>query len=383
MGRAARQAILVRHFEQHPVTADRAWEFVYRQLLWVDGSTGLAHLYESDKAQPGRSAWYDRAVLFTDLLCKELGVPRERLKNEIDQLFKTCIPLLIESRSGKAKKAQEMALAIAEQGTTELPAKLVKQAAAVASQPPGFVADAELVTEFAEMLTGQLKLQTLKAAAIATELVKRARFYFTVDRKRQNILGEGFEDLLQLLIERLTTVPTDRIKIRQKVDELPGFAQQDHSRERVEAPDLAVVVNNETKLLASTKWSLRQDRQKQLSDELDCYAALRSQRHFPRYVLITNEYDPGRLINTNALKRRNAGISCMYHINPEFLRAVLSETSKYRDEIRPLVVSGRLRSIGDFLKDLNSEYGVGPVSQPLTADQRRLRRLGRLKGDSQ
>ncbi|MBC8109045.1 MAG: hypothetical protein H7Z14_20840, partial [Anaerolineae bacterium] len=55
MGRATRQRVLAQHFEQRPVSVDRAWEFVYRELLWIDSSNGLAHLYESDKAQPGRS----------------------------------------------------------------------------------------------------------------------------------------------------------------------------------------------------------------------------------------------------------------------------------------------------------------------------------------
>ena len=45
---------------------DTAWEFVYRELLWIDKSNGLAHLYESDKAQVGRSHWYERTVSEVD-----------------------------------------------------------------------------------------------------------------------------------------------------------------------------------------------------------------------------------------------------------------------------------------------------------------------------
>ena len=115
-GKESRREILTRHFAQHPVSIDRAWEFIYRELLWIDGSTGLAHLYESDKAQPGRSVWYDRTVKFTDLLCHEF-------------------------------------------------------------------------------------------------------------------------DPLQLLITRLTSIPSDRIAIRRKADELPGF-QAVAQRDRIEAPDL-------------------------------------------------------------------------------------------------------------------------------------------------
>lgn len=379
MGRATRQRVLAEHFEQRPVTVDGAWQFVYRELLWVDSSNGLAHLYESDKAQPGRSAWYDRSVRFTDLLCKELGVDRQHLRNEIDHLFRACLPLLIETRAKQASKKKnqpdELALAIAEEGAKTLPATAVKMAAAMVANTPAFVADADLIAIFADVVAKQFNVSDEKANAVANELAQRARNYFMIQRKRQNILGEGFEDLVQLLVEKLTTVPRDRLFIRQKVDSLPGFRQA-HSRERVDAPDLAVAMNNQTRVLASIKWSLRQDRQKQLSDELDGYVHLLSQKTFPRYVLVTNEYDPGRLINANALSRRDQRITCIYHISPDFLRTVLSGPKW--EELQPLVTEGRLRSIGDFIKDLSREFGLAAESQPLTADQKRLKRLGRI-----
>lgn len=375
MGRETRQKVLAQHFEHRPVTVDRAWEFVYRELLWIDSSNGLAHLYESDKVQPGRSVWYDRSIRFTELLCKEFGVPRHRLSKEIDHLFRTCLPLLIASRVRKAaskkNRADELALAVVEEGAETLPASAVKEAAALVEQEPGFVADADLIAAFATVVTRELSATSGEANTVAHELVKQARNYFTVQRKRQNISGEGFEDLVQLLVERLTTVPPDRLFIRQKADSLPGFRQA-HARERVDAPDLAVAMNNQTRLLASIKWSLRQDRQKQLADELDGYVHLLSQKSFPGYVLITNEYDPGRLINANALSRRDQRISCIYHINPDFLRSVL--TGPKWNELQPLVQEGRLRSIGDFIKDLSREFGVAAESQPLTADQKRVKR---------
>lgn len=369
-GRESRREILARHFAAKPATVDRAWEFVYRELLWIDGSTGLAHLYESDKAQPGRSVWYDRTVKFTDLLCAEFGgITREQLKIEIDGLFKECLQRLIESRK-KTPQKDEIALAVAEDADEALPEEIVEEAEAASDRTGGYVPDADLVAEFAQILASRLNLAMTVAEPVARELVGKARYYFTVERKRQNVLGEGFEDLLQLLIAKLTTVAPDRIMIRKKADDLPGFAAQ-HNRDRIEAPDLAVVVGSETKLLASIKWSLRQDRQKQLSDELDCYAALLSQDSFPRYILITNEYDPGRLVNTNALGRRGQAISCMYHVNPNLLREVLSDGQKYKEDLLPLVESGRLRSIGDLLRDLESAYGTNTPRQPLTADQKR------------
>jgi len=369
-GKESRREILTRHFKQRPVRMDRAWEFVYRELLWIDGSTGLGHLYESDKAQPGRSVWYERTVKFTDRLCAEFGnITRDQLKSKIDQLFKECLQRLIEARK-KTSQTDEIAQAIAEEGEDALSEEVVAEADDATEQPADYVPDADLVAEFTQLLIGRLQLTAEVAEPLARTLVGKARYYFTVERKRQNVLGEGFEDLLQLLIAKLTTVPADQIAIRKKADLLPGFAAN-HNRDRIEAPDLAVIVSGETKLLAIIKWSLRQDRQKQLSDELDCYAALLSQDQFPRYVLITNEYDPGRLINTNALSRRGQTISCMYHVNPDLLREVLSDGQKYEEELLPLVQLNRLRSVGDFLKDIEATYGTNMPHQPLTTDQKR------------
>jgi hypothetical protein len=196
-----------------------------------------------------------------------------------------------------------------------------------------------------------------EAESFAHELVAKARFYFTVERKRQNVLGEGFEDLLQLLMLRVSRVPEDSIKIRQRANKLPGFQSQASTRERIESPDLAIIRNNRTELLASVKWSLRHDRQKQLSDELDCYVDLLSQDGFPQYVLITNEYDPGRLVNTDGLNRRGHQINYIYHINLEFLLGALDSHERAED-LRPLIESQRLRSVADFLNDLAQQYGT-------------------------
>ena len=55
------------------VTPANAWQHVYQLLLWTDRTTGLAHCYESDKAQPGRK-WYERSLAFHDWLAGSLGV---------------------------------------------------------------------------------------------------------------------------------------------------------------------------------------------------------------------------------------------------------------------------------------------------------------------
>ena len=98
-GKESRIRILRQHLgDAGTITAATAWQFIYRELLWIDGSTGLAHLYESDKAQPGRP-WYDRSVVFTNMLCERFGnISRENLRQQIDKLFRACLGKLVERR---------------------------------------------------------------------------------------------------------------------------------------------------------------------------------------------------------------------------------------------------------------------------------------------
>lgn len=340
-GKDSRVRILKKHLaELGTVTAQNAWQFIYQELLWIDGSTGLAHLYESDKAQPGRP-WYDRSVVFTDMLCDRFGgISRDDLRQQIDGLFRACLELLIKGDG------------------TEEEADLAEALTALSEQDIStYTPDISLVMEFAALLNQHAKMSQPEAESFARELVARARIYFTVERKRQNVLGEGFEDLLQLLIAKISTVPDETIRIRQRVNHLPGFQSPNATRERIEAPDLAIVKNGCTQLLASVKWSLRHDRQKQLSDELDCYADLLSQEAFPRYVLITNEYDPGRLVNTDGLNRRGQRIDCIYHVNLDLLLGALHDHDRIKD-IKPLIAAGRIKSVADFFTDISQAYGA-------------------------
>jgi hypothetical protein len=356
-GKKSRVQIIERHLrEDGGVAPETAWKFIYRELLWIDGSTGLAHLYESDKAQVGRP-WYRRSEVFTDRLCEEFGgITRDELKQQIDRLFKACL----EKLAAKLKKEKPdddeeadllSALALPE-AADELSAEIVEAAKAA---EPSYVPDADLVAQFASLLRERLGVSEGQAEALARDMVERARFYFTVERKRQNVLGEGFEDLLEVLMIRVSRVPKEKIVVRVRADKLPGFGSA-HTRQRVEAPDIVILGDDRTDLLTSVKWSLRHDRQKQLSDELDCYVSLLSQEDFPRYALITNEYDPGRLINTNGLKLRGQGVDAIYHINTSILLESVKDHDK-ADELQRLVEAGRIRSIEDFFNEMAEQYG--------------------------
>ena len=357
-GKESRVRILKQHLtEASTISAETAWKFVYRELLWIDGSTGLAHLYESDKAQPGRP-WYDRTVVFTNMLCERFSnITSEELKHQIDRLFRACLEKLIESRGVTLEENELVEALTTLQPSSELTEEIVQATTddSQDSESELYTPDADLVAEFTALLVRRASMAQPQAESFARELVAKARFYFTVERKRQNVLGEGFEDLLKILMTNVSHVPENHIVVRQRANKLPGFQNQKTTRERIEAPDIAIVRNHRTELLASVKWSLRHDRQKQLSDELDCYVDLLSQDKFPQYVLITNEYDPGRLVNTDGLNRRGQRIDCIYHINLELLLGALYSHERIRD-LRPLIAAGRLRSVEDFLNDLSQQY---------------------------
>jgi hypothetical protein len=317
--------------------------FVYRELLWIDGSNGLAHLYESDKAQPGRSHWYDRTVRFTNELQDRLGVSnRTELKAQLDRLFRDCLEKLMRAREEIQKMGKEIDLE-----------ELVEEATP-GTDVEAYVPDADLVQEFTSLLVARASMSETEAVALAREMVKKARHFFTVERKRQNILGEGFEDLLFLLATKVSEIPKEVVLLRQKIDKLPGFGSV-HARDRVESPDIAFVSDGRTDFLMSVKWSIRQDRQKQWSEELDCYADLLSQEE-PKFLLVTNEYDPGRLINAFALKdRESLPLDTIYHVNLELLELALSDHPTY-PAVKTMIETQRLKSLSDLLIEFQHLY---------------------------
>src|SRR6202023_929424 len=78
---------------------------------------------------------------------------------------------------------------------------------------------------------------------VARHLEVLSRDFFTLGNKRKNALGEGFEDLLYLLLRRVSKVPEEHISLRKSVSELPGFRRAparrvDGRRERQPHPDI-------------------------------------------------------------------------------------------------------------------------------------------------
>ena len=368
-GETSRMELLEQHLAAFgKITSADAWRFVYEELLWFDRSTGLVHLYEADKVRPGRSSWYARSIAFTDRLAQLYGVDRAGLKERLDRLFLACLERLVESQKPPTGQEQTIVAVAAAGNQLGLPADVVKEAKEAAGkveESADFVPYAELIAEVTELLVGRAKMDEASAATLARDIVDRARFHLTFGSNRQNVLGEGFEDLLRLLAVRVAGVPPEKIVLRRKASELPGFKGKLKQPRRIESPDMVIIEGGQTALLSTIKWSLRHDRQKQLSDELDCYVQLLSQDSFPEYVLVTNEYDPGRLKNSSNLSSRGKTVDRIYHINPDLLVEVLSDVSSSAAEVQELIDTDRLRSLEAFLDDLGRwrKRGKGAASR--------------------
>jgi phosphoribosyl-ATP pyrophosphohydrolase len=359
-GEASRAELLDQHYRAFgKITPATAWRFVYEELLWFDKSTGLVHLYESDKVRPGRSSWYNRSIAFTDRLAQLYEVDRAGLKGRIDRLFLACLERMLESRKPALEQEQALVAVLKSDKQLGLASKVVedaKEAIAEAEAKDDFVPYAELAAEVMEMLVNRAGMGETAAAALARDIVDRAQYHLTFGSNRQNVLGEGFEDLLKMLAVRVAGVPQDRIALRRKANELPGFQGRLEGRRRIESPDMAIIGGRRTAHISTVKWSLRHDRQKQLTDELDCYVQLCSQDKFPEYALVTNEYDPGRLKNSSNLSSRGKTVDRIYHINPDLLVEVLSDVPSSVAEVQALIEADRLRSLEAFLNDLTNRF---------------------------
>jgi hypothetical protein len=222
------------------VTTDNAWEHVYRCLLWVDQAAGLAHVYDSNHMQPG-GVFHSRAVRFTAELCREWNVSKPKLALEIDRLFRGCIEEWKRHRH-------------------EIPDPELEN---------------ELIAAIEQLLRGEGLIEA-RSKSLSRQIEALSRDFFTIGNKRKNALGEGFEDLLYMLLRKVAKVPERKLALRQPVSKLPGFRKNPPRTKgtrvpREPHPDIAIVDDGITHVIATAKWSIRQDRETQFQSEYNNY----------------------------------------------------------------------------------------------------------------
>ena len=201
------------------------------------------------------------------------------------------------------------------------------------------------------------------ALEIARRIAGLSRDFFTIGNKRKNALGEGFEDLLEILLQRVAQIPADKIKLRTPVSKLSGFrrvapSRPGEKRKREPHPDIAIVEGDITHVIATAKWSMRQDRETQFQSEYNSFQLNKIQPTELTYVLITNEFDLARLKNVATAMPGSAGgyiFHNIYHICLPLLRQTHGDRFKV---IEPWVGTGKLRSLSDFLVEMNGQFGV-------------------------
>ncbi|WP_369930943.1 hypothetical protein [Xanthomonas sp. NCPPB 2632] len=358
-GAANRQKLIQSYFEKAPAyEASEVWRHVYALLLWIDRTTGLAHCYESDKCQPGKP-WYGRSLAFHSWLAEQLRIEPTEVSECIDLLF---------------KEATTQLLAAAVQDQSAMAARAERQMRPYIGK--SFPVPGE-DPELAQLLESLLEPYLVRSPTplVWSGIVQRLREHISTENKRKNLVGEGFEDVLAFTI-RNAVAPSLQAVVdpRKPINEIPGFGNR-VAGDKDNKVDLVVLIPNSRRtILITAKWSIRADRERQFASEFSQYVASRSDQSPFEYVLVTNEFDPARLVRACEQVVANAPMfRTVVHINPNALAAaysapvrsreryavsdmkadyiVDSETSMQR--VHRYIESGRLVSLSNWIASLN------------------------------
>lgn len=319
------------------IPASSAWSHVYRLLLWIDQTTGLAHCYESDKCQPGKN-WYSRSLSFHDWVSSALDHEPATLADEIDWLF----------RKATADLATEVVHKAARVAATA--AKQRKPYDGRGFPKPG--EDPELVSIVRDVLGKRISEEPTSEEWQL--LVQRLRQYLALENKRKNLVGEGFEDVLSHVIRRVCSDGDVKVFTRCLLQDIPGF-NRGRRGEKPNKVDLALV-RPDMRTLVTAKWSVRADREKQFATEFGEYVAAEADGKPFEYVFVTNEFDPARLMRACEKLASNARMfSHVVHISTDALKATYGpapEESMRR--VIGYIDEGRLISLGRWLELLGA-----------------------------
>jgi hypothetical protein len=318
-------------------STDEPWKAVYKLILWADKTTGLAHCYESDKCQPGKN-WHERALRFHDWLTTACGAAPLTLEDHIDWLFR--------------RVADDYARFMVKQYTKRM-ARAAKQRAPYQGRDfpePGD--DPGIVAIIREVLGAHLVAEPTHEQWRL--LTSRIRDFVSLENKRKNIVGEGFEDVLAAVIRRATPEGALKVHARRLLHDVPGFANR-RQGDKPTKVDLAVVRGADNRrILVTVKWSTRADREEQFRADFAKYVQAESENRTFDYVLITNEFDPARLKRACELNAGNSHmLTNVVHICPDALRAVYGEQPEATmGEVVEHLDSGRILGLDAWIASL-------------------------------
>jgi hypothetical protein len=337
-GAANRARLIDLYFaDRGGASSGSAAEHIYRLLLWIDQTTGLAHCYESDKSQPGKN-WYGRSLAFHDWLSRFVGAEPSKLAEEVDWLFRKATADL----ATEVVHRSQALLASAQRQRQPYQDRGMPQ--------PG--EDPELIAIIREMLGEQLTESVTREQWQL--LVQKIRQYLMLENKRKNLVGEGFEDVIASVIRRAPGGATLDVRVRNLLHDLPGFNRM-REGDKPNKVDLAVIrPDSGLRTLVTAKWSVRADREKQFAFEFTEYVNAESSRKPFNYVFVTNEFDPARLMRAcEALAGNQLMFTDVVHIAPEAIRATYGASSE--ETMRKVVEyidQGRLLGVNEWIAKL-------------------------------
>lgn len=333
-----RVALIDRYFGDRAVDPAEAWKDVYRLLLWCDPTTGLAHCYESDKAQPGRP-WYGRSLAFHDWLGEQLDLSNDALPDGLDWMFRQVIEQVAGQEAARREALTEKAKSQRGQYDLTMPA-------------PGD--DPELRALIEPLLPADPSARA--DDEVVRDVLRKVRTHIGSENKRKNLLGRGFEDVLAGVLARLSGGPPAAFGAQSPIEEIPGF-RTPRSGDKSEKVDLWVGPSPQRRVLVSAKWSVRADREKQMRGDFLTYVASNSVREPFEFAWVTNEFDAARLVaNATDTEGNRHLLDAVVHVCPEALTIVhgLEQTSLpgTKGRLKELMEAGRIVSLAQWLAGL-------------------------------
>ena len=318
-------------------SAEPPWLRIYRLLLWADTTTGLAHCYESDKCQPGKP-WHPRSLRFHAWLAKQMNASPRDLVDGLDWLFR--------------RTAQDYARYSVQQFQGLLRRAQAQRApyANLAFPEPG--EDPAIVSIIKEVLGSRLSAEP--SPDEWRSITQRIRDLIAVENKRKNLVGEGFEDVLCAIAQNMDPAGVLDTRARCVLSSIPGFANSRVGDKPIKV-DLALVRRrDEHRTLVTAKWSIRADREQQFAAEFASYVRAKSDIRPFDYVLLTNEFDPARLVRACESSAGNAPMfSQVVHISPMALHAVYGASPEpTMQKVLAFVNTGRIAGVDDWFAQL-------------------------------
>lgn len=316
------------------------WLSVYKMLLWADATTGLAHCYESDKCQPGKP-WHQRSLRFHAWLAEKFAVEPRELGEKIDWLFK--------------RTASDYALYMVNEYRNLLRRAEVQRAPFAGRGMPEPGEDPAIVSIIREVLGERLSAEP--SPDEWRQLTSRIRELIAVENKRKNLVGEGFEDVLAAVTRSFDQEGLLDVRVRPLLQDISGFANT-RVGDKANRVDVAVVRKADgRRTIVTAKWSIRADREKQFPAEFSSYVTAKSDMEPFDYVLLTNEFDPARLLRACQMTTSNAYMfSTVVHVNPDALKAVYGNSPEATmQKVLGYIASGRLKGFDSWLRYLTEK----------------------------